>query len=67
MTPHLILSQVGRAYYEEAVMIWAILTILVVIWLAALLLNIGSGTVHILAVVAVLLLLYQILKRRGTR
>jgi hypothetical protein len=47
-------------------MVWAVIAILLLLWLAALIANIGSGTVHILAVVAVLLLIYQLLKRRGT-
>ena len=48
-------------------MVWAIIAGLVILWLLALIANVGSGTVHILAVVAVLLILYQLLKRRGTR
>ena len=47
-------------------MVWAVIAILLLLWLAALVANIGSATVHILAVVAVLLLIYQLLKRRGT-
>jgi hypothetical protein len=46
-------------------MVWAIIALLLLLWLAALVANIGSATVHILAVVAVLLLIYQLLKRRG--
>ncbi len=45
--------------------VWVLIVGLVVLWGVALLLNIGSGTVHILAVVAVLLLIYQLLKGRG--
>jgi hypothetical protein len=45
--------------------VWAIVAGLLLLWLLALVLNIGSATVHILAVVAVLLILYQLLKRRG--
>jgi hypothetical protein len=46
-------------------MVWGLIAILLLLWLAALIANIGSATVHILAVVAVLLLIYQLLKRRG--
>jgi hypothetical protein len=46
--------------------VWAILGGLVLLWLAGLIFNVGSGTVHILAVVAVFLLVYQLLKHRGT-
>jgi len=46
-------------------MVWGIIALLLLLWLAALIANVGSATVHILAVVAILLLIYQVLKRRG--
>jgi hypothetical protein len=45
-------------------LVWGIFAILLALWGTAIILNIGSGTVHILAVVAALLLIYQLLKRR---
>ena len=45
-------------------MVWGVFAILLALWGAALVFNVGSGTVHILAVVAALLLIYQLLKRR---
>ena len=50
-------------------MLWAIVVILVVLWLlGGFALHIGGGLIHILIVVAVIVLLYNLfMSRRGPR
>ncbi len=48
-------------------LLWAIIVILFVIWLAGFLLHFGGSLIHILIVVAVILLVYNLLTGRGAR
>jgi hypothetical protein len=45
-------------------MIWTLFVILVVLWLLGFSLNIAGGLIHLLLVVAVIVLLYQLLTGR---
>lgn len=47
--------------------IWGIVSLLFVLWLAGLLLHIGGGIIHLLLVVAVVLVAYNIITGRGAR
>ncbi len=42
-------------------LLWTIIVVLLAIWLVGLLANIGGGLIHLLLVVAVVLLLYNLL------
>jgi hypothetical protein len=47
-------------------MLWTILVILVILWLLGFTLHIGGGLIHILLVLAVIVLIYNLLTgRRG--
>jgi Family of unknown function (DUF5670) len=47
-------------------MLWTILVILVILWLLGFSLHIGGGLIHILLVLAVIVLIYNLLTgRRG--
>jgi hypothetical protein len=48
-------------------LLWALIVILVVLWLVGLLAHIGGGLVHILIVVAVILLVFNLLTGRGAK
>jgi hypothetical protein len=45
-------------------MLWTIFIILVILWLAGFLFNIGGGLIHILLVIAVIVLIYNLIARR---
>ena len=45
-------------------MLWTILVILVVLWLLGFALNLGGGLIHLLLVIAVIVLIYQLLVGR---
>lgn len=45
-------------------MLWSILTIILVLWLAGLVLNIAGGFIHLLLVLAAAILLYRWLSGR---
>jgi hypothetical protein len=47
--------------------LWTIITILFVFWLLGLVLHIGGGLIHILIVVAVIMLVFNLLTGRGAR
>jgi hypothetical protein len=48
-------------------MLWTIVAILVVLWLAGLLGHIGGGLIHLVLVVAVIVVIFNLLTgRRGT-
>jgi hypothetical protein len=47
--------------------LWTIITILFVFWLLGLILHIGGGLIHILIVVAVIMLVFNLLSGRGAR
>lgn len=54
---------------EEADLVsilWAIVVILVVLWLLGLLLNIAGGFIHILLIIAIIVILYNLLVGRRT-
>ena len=47
-------------------MLWTIIVILVVLWLLGFTLHVGGGLIHILLVVAVIVLIYNLITgRRG--
>jgi len=46
--------------------LWLVVVVLVVLWLLGFLLNIGGGLIHILIVIAVIVLLYNLLVGRRT-
>ena len=45
-------------------MLWAIFVILVILWLLGFSFNIGGGLIHILLVIAVIVLIYNLIMRR---
>jgi hypothetical protein len=45
-------------------MLWTLLVILLVLWVLGLLTSIGGGLIHILLVLAVIVLIYQLLTGR---
>jgi len=47
-------------------LLWAILVILVVLWLIGFIAGIGGGLIHLLLVVAVIILVYNLLVGRST-
>jgi hypothetical protein len=47
-------------------LLWTILVVLVVLWLLGFVLNIGGGLIHLLLVVAVIILVYNLLTGRST-
>lgn len=46
--------------------LWTVLVVLVVLWLIGLVANIGGGLIHILLVVAVIILIYNLIAGRST-
>ncbi len=50
----------------ERIMLWTILVVLVILWLLGFSFHIGGGLIHILLVIAVIILVYNLLTgRRG--
>ncbi|MHB1134343.1 MAG: lmo0937 family membrane protein [Chloroflexota bacterium] len=47
-------------------MLWTIIVLLVVFWLVGLLMNVGGGLIHLLLVLALIVLLYNLLTGRRT-
>jgi hypothetical protein len=47
-------------------LLWTILVVLVVLWLLGLILNIGGGLIHLLLVIALIVLVYNLLVGRRT-
>ena len=45
-------------------MLWTIFVILVILWLLGFTLNFGGGLIHILLVIAVVVLVYNLIARR---
>jgi len=45
-------------------LIWTVIVILFVLWVIGLILHIGGGLIHLLLVVAVVVLIYNLLTRR---
>ncbi|PZR57968.1 MAG: lmo0937 family membrane protein [Candidatus Meridianibacter frigidus] len=48
-------------------MLWAVIVILFVLWLLGFLLHFGGGLIHLLIVIAVILLIYNLITGRGAR
>jgi hypothetical protein len=47
-------------------LLWAIVVILVVLWLLGLVLNIAGGLIHILLIIAIVVVLYNLFVGRRT-
>jgi hypothetical protein len=47
-------------------LLWAIVVILVVLWLLGLVLNVAGGLIHILLIVAIIVVLYNLFVGRRT-
>ncbi len=48
--------------------LWAVVIVLVVLWLLGLIVHIGGGLIHILLVIALIVLIYNLITRsRATR
>ena len=45
-------------------MLWTLIVVLVILWLLGFSLNIGAGLIHLLLVLAVIILIYQLLTGR---
>jgi len=45
-------------------MLWTIFVILVILWLLGFSLHIGGGLIHLLLVIAVIVLIYNLIARR---
>lgn len=48
-------------------LLWAIIVIMFVFWIAGFALHIGGGLIHILLVIALVLLVFNIVTGRGAR
>ena len=48
-------------------LLWAVISILFVFWLLGLVLHIGGGLIHILLVIAVIALVFNLITGRGAR
>jgi len=46
--------------------LWLVLVVVVVLWLLGFVANIGGGLIHILLVIAVIILIYNLLTSRRT-
>ena len=47
--------------------LWAVIVVLVVLWLLGLVVNIGGGFIHLLLIVALIVLLYKLFVGSRTR
>lgn len=48
-------------------LIWTIIVVLFVLWLIGFAVHIGGGLIHLLLVIAVILLIYNLVTGRGAR
>ncbi len=48
-------------------LLWGIIVVLFVLWLLGFLLHFGGGVIHILIVIAVILVVYNLITGRGAR
>jgi hypothetical protein len=48
-------------------LLWAVIVVLVVLWLLGFTLHIAGGLIHLLLVIAVVLLIFNIVTGRGAR
>jgi fatty acid desaturase len=53
-----------KALKEEKTMLWTIIAILVVLWLLGLLGGIGGNLIHLLLVIALVVLIFQLITGR---
>ena len=60
---HLLHAVIGGKKKKEINMLWTIVVILFVLWLLGLIGNIGGGLIHILLVIAVIVILYNLFIR----
>jgi fatty acid desaturase len=59
------LNGLGERFEEgDAIMLWTILVILLVLWLIGLLSNVGGSLIHLLLVVAVVVLIINLVTGR---
>jgi Family of unknown function (DUF5670) len=49
---------------KETPMLWTLIVILLVLWLLGLLTSIGGGLIHVLLVIALIVLVFQLLSGR---
>jgi hypothetical protein len=47
-------------------LLWTVLVVLVVLWLIGLVANIGGGLIHLLLVIALIILVYNLITGRST-
>jgi hypothetical protein len=47
-------------------LLWTIVVILVVLWLLGLVLNVAGGLIHVLLIIAIIVVLYNLFVRRRT-
>jgi hypothetical protein len=52
--------------WEETDMLWALIVLLVLLWLLGFSLNVAGGLIHLLLVIALIVLLFQLLSGRRT-
>ncbi len=48
-------------------LVWGIIVVLFVLWLLGFLLHFGGGIIHILIVIAIILVIYNLMTGRGAR
>jgi hypothetical protein len=48
-------------------LLWGIIVVLFVLWLLGFLLHFGGGIIHILIVIAIILVIYNLMTGRGAR
>ena len=48
-------------------LVWGIIVILFVLWLLGFLVHVGGGLIHLLLVIAIILVVYNLLTGRGAR
>jgi hypothetical protein len=48
-------------------LVWGIIVILFVLWLLGFLMHFGGGIIHILIVIAIILVIYNLMTGRGAR
>jgi len=49
---------------KEEIMLWTILIILLILWLLGFSLHVGGGLIHVLLVVALIVLIFNLVTRR---
>ena len=48
-------------------LLWGIIVVLFVLWLLGFLLHFGGGIIHVLIVIAIILVIYNLMTGRGAR